>query len=85
MCMGWWQWQQDAGDDGGDRACGDGDDGCHRSTGRPGKARTRTDGRDTSKNQNQSSMQGSYLLTILGAPLYSFYLHHHQKKEDAGQ
>jgi hypothetical protein len=30
MCVGW-QWQQNAGDDGGDSACGDGDsdDGCH--------------------------------------------------------
>jgi len=41
MYVGWWQrqwqWQQNAGDDGGDSACSDGsgsgDDGCHGNTG----------------------------------------------------
>ena len=28
MYVGWWQWQQNGGDGGGDCARGDGDDGC---------------------------------------------------------
>jgi len=37
MCVGWWQWQQNAGDDGDgdgdDDGDGDGDDGCHGPAG----------------------------------------------------
>jgi len=35
MCMGWWQWQDNAGDDGGNSAHGgvDDDDCCHGPTG----------------------------------------------------